>query len=127
MVAIAYGQQPAHEPYQRVSCYVKSLPSAKEHLCAREEQKGAKEIKRPVERFNECDSDADHESTQNQRTQNTPEQHTVLVSCWHGEIGKDEYKDEDVIDAERIFDQIAGKKLEGFSRTYPMPDQRVET
>jgi hypothetical protein len=32
----------------------------------------------------------------------------VLVSGWHGEIGKDEDEDEDVINTQRIFDQVTG-------------------
>jgi hypothetical protein len=65
---------------------------------AREERKGAEEIERPVERLDERDPEADHDGTERKRTQNTPEEHQVLVSRRHGEIRKDE--DEDVINAE---------------------------
>src|SRR4029077_11269973 len=85
------------------------------------------EIKRPVKRFNEDDTNADHHTAQDQRTQNTPEQHTVLVSSRDGEIGKDEDKNEDVIDAERIFHQVTGQKLQSFRVSFPMPDQCIES
>ena len=45
---------------QRIPCDIDSSHSAKGHLYAREEQEGAEEIKRPVERFNERDTNADH-------------------------------------------------------------------
>src|SRR6516165_11877760 len=106
MVALAHGQQPAHEANQRIPRDIDHYLPTKEHLDAREEQKDAKEIKRPVERFNECDTNADHHTAQDQRTQNTPKQHTMLVSSRHREIGKNQYKKEDVIDAERIFYQV---------------------
>src|SRR4029077_8352603 len=102
----------------------RSLP-AKEHLYAREEQKSSEEINRPVERFNERDTNADHHSAQDQRTQNTPKKHTMLVSRRHGEIGKDEDKNEDVINAERIFHQVTGQKLQSFCVPLPIPNECI--
>ena len=108
LVGIAYRQQPAHQPDYRIPTDIDSSFRAKEHLYAREEQKGAEEIKRPVERFHERDTNADHHPAQDQRTQNTPEQDTMLVSRRYAEIGKHEDKNEDVIDAQRIFHKVTG-------------------
>jgi hypothetical protein len=59
-VSSSYGQQRVHEPDQRIACDIDGTPPAKGHFYAREEQKCAEEIKRPVERFNESDTNADH-------------------------------------------------------------------
>src|SRR4029077_13728543 len=111
-VAIAHGQQPAHEPDQGIPCDIDHFLPTKEHLDAREEQKDAEQIKRPVECFNERNPNTDHHTAQYQRTENTPKQHTMLVGSRHGEIGKNQYKNEDVIDTERIFLQVTGQKLQ---------------
>src|SRR5258708_21617789 len=99
VVGIAHRQQPAHEPDQRIPRDIDSSLSVKGHLYARKEQESAEEIKRPVKRFNEGYTNADHHTAQEQRAHNTPEHYTVLVSRWDCEIGKDEDKNEDVIDA----------------------------
>jgi hypothetical protein len=50
----------------------------------------------------------------------------MLVSGRHGEVGKHQNKNEDVIDAKRIFHQVAGQKLQRLRGTLPKPDQCIE-
>ena len=42
-------------------------------------------------------------------------------------IGKDEDEDEDVIDAERVFDDVAGQKIEAVVVAFRFPDQIVKS
>src|SRR5947208_498537 len=41
-------------------------------------------------------------------------------------VGKDEDEDEDVIDAERVFDDVAGKEIEARIIAFGVPDEEVK-
>ena len=64
-----------------------------------------------MEFFNECNPDQDESPTHDERPEDTPKQHFVLVSGRDFEVGENDEKNEEVVDAERFFDQISGKKL----------------
>src|SRR6476469_944069 len=51
----------------------------------------------------------------------------MLIAGRHPEVGKDYAENKDVIDAERILDQVAGEKVDRLVRTPPPPDKSVET
>src|SRR5262249_38257220 len=54
---------------------------------------------------------------QNQSSQHTPEQDALLQLGGDGEIAKNQQKNEEVIDGERLFDQVTGDKLERLLRS----------
>ena len=43
------------------------------------------------------------------------------------EISEDENENEDVIDAERVFDEVAGEEIEAGLSPFDLPDQEVES
>src|SRR6266540_2811316 len=51
-----------------------------------------------------------------ERAENAPEKYPVVQMRRDGKVGKDENKDEDVVHAERVFNEIAGKKLQSLVR-----------
>ena len=59
------------------------------------------------------DAHGDHGGAHDQGAQDAPEQHLVLVQAGHAEVGKDQQEDEQVIDAEGLFEQVAGEKHQG--------------
>ena len=61
-------------------------------------------------------ADADHHAAHHQRAEDAPEQHAVLVDRRHREEAEDHRDDEDVVDAERFLDDVAGEVLDGGAR-----------
>ena len=59
-----------------------------------------------------------------ERAEDAPDQNPVLVLRRHPEVGEDEHENEDVIDAERVLDQVAGKEIDPPG---PAPCQRQTT
>ena len=57
-------------------------------------------------------ADADHRAAHHQRAEDAPEQHAVLVDRRHREVTEDHRDDEDVVDAERLLDDVAGEVLQ---------------
>ncbi len=54
----------------------------------------------------------DEDQPHDDRAENTPEQDLVLVDGGDGEIGEDQEKNEEVVYAERLLNQIPGQELE---------------
>ena len=54
----------------------------------------------------------DHDRAHDQRAENSPDQDPMFVARRHPEVGEDQDEDEDVIDAERVLDQVTGKKID---------------
>ena len=50
----------------------------------------------------------------------------MLVLRRHPEVGEDEDENKNVIDAERIFDEVTGKKIDSLIWSLPAPDDGVE-
>src|SRR5262249_10862791 len=54
---------------------------------------------------------------------NPPEEDGMLVARWHLEVREDQHKDEDVIDTERLLDQVTGQELERW--LWPIPGRHA--
>src|SRR5450432_3666839 len=50
----------------------------------------------------------------------------MLVLWRHTKVGKDENEDENVIDAQRVLDQVAGKEINSLISSLPTPHNRVK-
>ncbi len=64
-----------------------------------------------------------NDTAHEQRAENSPEQHLVLVFVGNFEIAEDDEKYEQVVDAEREFDDVAGHELERLSPSVPEQHQ----
>jgi hypothetical protein len=68
-------------------------------------------------------SEAHEAAPHEQRSQDAPEQDSVLVLRRDAQVTEDGDEDEQVVDAERPLDEVAGEELEGG----PAPDAQVHT
>ena len=62
----------------------------------------------------------------NQGGDDAPEEDFVLMNGWHLEVGEDEQEDEEVVEAERPFHQVACRKFDGLLLAHPEVDEQVE-
>src|SRR5471030_2024753 len=67
-----------------------------------------------------CD---DERAAQDQRAQHSPEEHPVLVFGGNGEAAKEQHEDEEVVDRERLLQQVAGKELQALLAAVAEPDE----
>jgi hypothetical protein len=68
----------------------------------------------------------DHDGAHDQRAEDAPEQHLVLIQRWHGEIREQQREDEDVVHAQRFLDEIASEELDRLRRAGVVPHACVE-
>ena len=89
---------------------------------ARIHQKRSKQVKHPFKAVDQSHAQADHRAAHHQRAKDAPEQHTVLVTRLDSEVFEQQDEDEDVVHAERFFNQIAREEFQ--RRGPPVPVQQ---
>ncbi len=72
------------------------------------------------------DAEPNHDPAHHQRAKNTPDEDAMLRDGGNAEVGEDQNKNENVIDAERVFDEVTGQKIERSVRAAQFPDEQIE-
>src|SRR5580700_9090729 len=86
-----------------------------EQLEPRVQQKNSQDIEGPFKSRDQSCASGDHRAAQDQRAHDSPEQQAMLVAGIDAKILEDQQKNENVVQAERFFDDVAGKKLQARS------------
>ncbi len=81
-------------------------------LPPREYQKGAKNINDPMESANQRCARNNKRRPHDKGAQNTPEENPMMQPWRNAKIAEQDDKDKNIVDTQRIFDQISGKKLQ---------------
>src|ERR1035438_10353808 len=76
-------------------------------------QKRAEDVHDPGKLLDQFRAGKDHDAAHDQRPENSPFQHTVLKPLINRKGAKNDQEEEKVIDAQRLFDQIASKEFDG--------------
>lgn len=107
--ALGHPEVAAHEQVDAVFGDVRFLPNGHQHLDPREHQKGPEHVDDPVEGVEDGRPGQDERPAQHQRAQDAPEQDRVLVAARHGKMQENQDEDEDVVDGQAFFDEVAGE------------------
>src|SRR6266478_1509604 len=92
-----------------------------QQLESRIDEQSAESVGDPTEAADQAHARHDEYSPHEERSENSPEQHLVLVLVGHLEIAEDYEKYKQVVDAERQLDYVAGHELQRLSP--PVPEQ----
>ena len=98
-----------------------------EQLESRVQQESPEEIEDPIEPRDQRGARADHRAAQDQRAQDSPEQQAMLVAGIDAKILEDQQENENVVQAEGFFDDVAGKKLEAGPAAMRKENPRAKT
>src|SRR5262249_27990956 len=98
----------------------------KKHSPRAHEHERAEDVENEIEPLHQLDPDPDHDSADDQRDDNTPDQSSMLRHSRNLEILKDDNENENVVDAQRVFDHVTGEKFEALLRTADFPDHEIE-
>ena len=99
----------AQDPALTEFCFI---AFAKSHANRGENQESAENIENKVKAIDERNAEPDHDAAHDQRANNSPNEHAMVRDRRHFEIAEDEDEDKDVIDAQRVFDQIPREEIE---------------
>src|SRR5664279_2403229 len=94
------------------------LVPGENHFQAGENQERTERHEQPFEAVDEFDAQPDHQPAHEQRAQDAPEEHAMLVTRRNGKMREDEGDDEDIVHRERQLDDIAGDE---FDRLLELP------
>ena len=84
-----------------------------EHLDPGEDQEGAEDVDDPGEALDQLGADRDHGAAHQQGAHDAPEEDAVLVDRRHREEAEEHRDHEDVVDGQRLLDEVAGEVLDG--------------
>ena len=98
---------------------------AEHQLAGGVEQERAEDVEHPVEALDDRHAGEDERRPQDQRPEDAPEQHAVLVLRRHEEVAQDQRPDEHVVDAEALLDQVARDVLAGRRAPRTTPRSRA--
>src|SRR5260370_42698045 len=76
--------------------------------------------------LHECDTAQDHRTAHDERADESPDQNAMLRARRNTKMRKDEHKNKNVVHAQRILDEVTGKKIERVVRSLDTPDQGVK-
>ena len=98
----------------------------KKHPHSGDDQENAEEIEDEVKTGDQCDAQTDHNPAHDERADDAPHQHPMLRHGRDTKVPEDQDKNENVIDAQRVFDQIAGQEIERRVRAAQFPNEKIE-
>src|SRR5690606_29940234 len=98
--------EPPEQLEQWVSFRVHLVAALDEELDPGEHQKRTEDVNHPVEALEERRAEHDENRAHDERTQDPPEQDPVLVLTRNRECREDDDEDEDIVDRQRLLDQI---------------------
>ena len=112
VVDVGDRDEPAQQPDDRVRFRIDVVLALGGHADPGEDQERAEHVDDPVELLNQVGAGDDHRAAHHQRAENAPEQHAMLIAQRDAEEAEDQDEHEDVVDRERLFNQVAGEVLE---------------
>jgi len=112
VVVVADRQDPAEEPQHHVVVEVRLLVGVLEGQLDRGvDQEPAENVEHPARCGDRGGSGEDEDGTEHQRQHDADVEHFVLGQCRHREAGHDDHEDEQVVDAQAVFRDVAGDEL----------------
>src|SRR5207244_8709864 len=100
---------------------------SKKHLSRREQQEKTKEIKNEMKALHQRDTAQDHRAPHDQCPDYSPDQNTMLCARRNLKVGKNEHEHKNIIHAQRIFDEVAGEKIQRMMWSFDAPHQGVKS
>src|SRR6266480_1747218 len=92
----------------------------------RRNRKRTENVENEIETIDQLDTEPNHLAAHDQPTENPPHQSAMLSHRRDAEVGEDQNENENIINAERVLDDVAGQEFERFVRTTDFPDQQIE-
>jgi len=100
---------------------------AEKHSECSDQQENAEQVENKVKPSYQNDTAQDHDSAHGKGAENSPHQRTMLRYRRHAKVGENQYENEDVIDAQRIFDKVGSEKIEACLRSFDVPDEGIKS
>jgi len=105
------GEEALREAHQWVTLRVHFDAVRAQHSEGRVEKQRTEEVHHPLEPFEDAHPREDEDAAHDDGSEDAPEQHLALVLQGDAQGAEHEQEDEEIVDAERFLDEVAGKVL----------------
>ena len=96
------------------------------HARCSDQQEKTEDVQNEMKPPHQSDAEQDHGAAHDESANNSPDQYPVLCAGWNPEMREDEHEHKNVVHAQGILDQIAGKKIEPVMWPFHTPDDGVK-
>src|SRR5262245_25798697 len=96
------------------------------HAHCGDQQEKTEDVQNEMKPPHQSDAEQDHGAAHDQGANNSPDQYPVLCSGRNPEVREDEHEHENVVHAQGVLDEIAGKKIEPVMWPFYTPDDSIE-
>ena len=90
-----------------------------------DEEKG-KEVEHPLDMADQGQASHDKKGAKDDGSKDAPKEHFMQVAGRNMKILKNEEKNEEIVDRQRLLDEVGGQKQEGVVRAPAVPDPKVK-
>src|SRR5204863_1645159 len=112
MEFLGKGQHFATETHEEILLEIELRVAIEEHAQTGQEEKCAEDVKDKMKPLDQRHAQPDHHAAHGERAENSPNQDSMLGTGRDTKIVKDEDENEDVVDAQRVLNDVACKKIE---------------
>ena len=98
----------------------------KKHARCGDQQEKAEDVQDEMKPTHQSDAEQDHGAAHDERANDSPNQYAVLCAGWNPEMREDEHEHKNVVHAQRVLDQVPGKKIEPVMWPFHTPDDDVK-
>ena len=96
------------------------------HARCGDQQEKTEDVQNEMKPPHQSDAEQNHGAAHDESANNSPDQYAVLCAGWNPEMREDEHKHKNVVHAQGVLDQIAGKKIEPVMWPFHTPDDSVK-
>src|ERR1700720_297753 len=119
-------KRPQTAPHDPALPEILRLLFDEKHSPRADQQKRTEKVENEIETIDQLDAEPNHQPAHDQRADDSPHQGAMLCQRWDAEVGEDQNENENVIDAERVLDHVAGEEFERLVRAADFPDYQIE-
>ena len=115
------------ETEKGIALEVRSLVALPKHMDSAVDQEQTEDGENPVEARDQESAGGDHEAASNEGAEYAPGKDAMLDAVFDLKGAENDEEDEEIVDAKRFFDDVAGEIFHAALRTEPVPDKKAET
>ena len=97
------------------------------HARCGDQQEKTEDVQNEMKPPHQSDAEQDHGAAHDESANNSPDQYPVLCAGWNPEMREDEHEHKNVVHAQGVLDQVAGKKIEPVVWPFHTPDDSVKS
>ncbi len=109
------------KPHHQTLPEIRFAGLSKKHSNGGHHQEDSKDVKNEMKPRHQSHAEQDHDAAHDKGAQDSPHQSAMLRHRRDLEISENDDENEDVIDAQRVFDHVASEKFEGLVRPAQFP------